>query len=398
MKTELFFLGIIITQLLKAQDVWTPIANCPAPPSIGRTGELSFSAGGKGYIGFGLEVCINPSCAFLNDLWEYDPSNDSWSQKANCPGPAREWGVAFGIGNKGYVCSGRDNWTVFLSDLWEYDPLSNSWTQKTSLPAGGRYRAVGFSIGNKGYVGTGNDAVPNNFQDFWEYDPVLDSWTQKTNFAGGSRELATGFAIGNKGYVGLGLNGATDFWEYDPSLDTWIQKANFPSPNYPYGAWFSIANKGYFGTGSTGNTGSVDFWEFDPVADTWTPRANFPQQRRLCIGFSIGNEGYLGLGEWWGTYQPSLWKYSPLVTDIANEETSNSVSVFPNPSSGIFNLQSEQEITQLEIYNAISEKIYEPEINANNTEIDLTSYPAGVYFIRIKTGSKVLIQKLVIQK
>src|SRR3990172_7365314 len=98
-KTKIFFLSVIIAQFANAQDVWTPIANCP--PSMGRTGEISFSTGSKGYVGFGLEICPL-SCIFKNDLWEYDPSNDSWTQKANCPGAPREWAVAFGIANKGY--------------------------------------------------------------------------------------------------------------------------------------------------------------------------------------------------------------------------------------------------------------------------------------------------------
>ena len=399
MKIKHLFYSLLLSHIACAQDMWTPIANFP--PFMGRTGQVSFSTGGKGYIGFGLETCP-ASCIFKNDLWEYDSSSGAWSQKASCPGAAREWAVGFSIGSKGYVCSGRTNWTVFLSDLWEYDPLLNSWLQKASLPAGGRYQAFGFSIGNKGYIGAGVNDTPSFFLDFWEYDSGSDSWTQKANFAGGTRQLATCFAIGNKGYAGLGLNNTSDFWEYDPSTDIWMQKASFPDSFHLYGVWFAIGNKGYFGTGSTGNTGSVDFWEYDPTADTWTQRANFPQQRRLCVGFSIGNAGYLGTGLYWNIYQPTLWKYSPLVTGVESWEINNSISVYPNPSTGIFTLSFPSSITHLPssitIYNTIGEKVFNQQFN-NLTiqQIDLTSQPKGIYFIKIIAEDKSYSQKIIIQ-
>src|SRR5439155_1183684 len=151
-----------------------------------------------------------------NDFWEYDPSTNVWTQKANFGGPARENAVGFSIGSKGYVGTGYNFGGVY-KDFWEYDPISNIWTRRADFGGTARYVAVGFSIGSKGYVGTGNDGILK--KDFWEYDPATNSWTQKADFGGAPRWFAAGLSIGSKGYLGTGIDYPirfNDFWEYTP--------------------------------------------------------------------------------------------------------------------------------------------------------------------------------------
>jgi len=85
---------------------------------------------------------------------------------------------------------------------------------------------------------------------------------------------------------------------------------------------------------------------------------------------------------------------------IENTNEQALFTISPNPSYGNFFIQMADNVsykTEIEIYNVMGEKIYESEINTNNADIDLASHPAGIYFIRIKTESKVVTQKLIIQ-
>ena len=104
-------------------------------------------------------------------------------------------------------------------DFWEYDPTSNNWTPKADFAGGERYLAVGFSIWQKGYIGTGTD-WNELYKDFWEYDPASDTWTRKADFGGVGRKDAIGLSNGQKGFVGIGEIGlfsfTDDFWEYTP--------------------------------------------------------------------------------------------------------------------------------------------------------------------------------------
>jgi N-acetylneuraminic acid mutarotase len=113
----------------------------------------------------------------------------------------------------GLYCS-KDSMRTLVTHLWEYDPTSNRWTRKADFEGKAIYSAVGFSIGNKGYIGL------DLYRDFWEYDPATNRWTQKADFTGAPRPTAVGFSIGNKGYIGTGgystFPNEKDFWEFMP--------------------------------------------------------------------------------------------------------------------------------------------------------------------------------------
>src|ERR1035437_10915125 len=78
----------------------------------------------------------------------------TWVQKANIGGSAtRDRAVGFSIPNivKGYIGMGSDNGGI-LNDFWEYNPLNNTWTQKANYPGLGNNGDMGFYIGSKGYI------------------------------------------------------------------------------------------------------------------------------------------------------------------------------------------------------------------------------------------------------
>jgi hypothetical protein len=61
---------------------------------------------------------------------------DSWTQKASVGGTQRNDAVGFSIDSlgKGYVGTGGDGTGGFLNDFWEYNPSTNVWTQKANYP------------------------------------------------------------------------------------------------------------------------------------------------------------------------------------------------------------------------------------------------------------------------
>ncbi|MFI5164719.1 MAG: Kelch repeat-containing protein, partial [Bacteroidia bacterium] len=202
MKTKSFFSFIFFfycTIHLFAQGNWKQKANFGG---IARSNAAGFSIGTKGYIGTG-----SIGTSLRQDFWEYDPATDSWTQKADFGGGARLAAVGFSIDTFGYIGTGFSSPNgppyTYYNDFWEYNPTANTWIQKASFSVG-RYYAVGFSIGSKGYIGTGSDGSVD-LNDFWQYDPMDDSWTQKANFGGTVRAGAAGFSIGALGYIGTGF-------------------------------------------------------------------------------------------------------------------------------------------------------------------------------------------------
>jgi N-acetylneuraminic acid mutarotase len=166
-----------------AEDEWTQKATLESGFGGNRSAAVGFSILGKGYIGSGFRIDLAmgfiPFNVYLQDFYEYDPATDSWTMKASLPEGARLDAVGFSIGDKGFIGMGfiSTDSTVYYKDLWEYDPSSNVWTRKADFgdtAETGRRAAIGFSISSKGYVGTGYDGSIFR-KDFWEYDSGINT-------------------------------------------------------------------------------------------------------------------------------------------------------------------------------------------------------------------------------
>ena len=237
-------------------------------------------------------------------------------QKADFGGTARILAVGFAIGSKGYIGTGIDA-VNSNKDFWEYDPTSNQWTQKADLGTADstkRYDAFGMSIGSKGYIGgglfdfvnNGNKLMPN---DFWEYNPANNQWTEKANIPntlqnGDLRILRPmAFSIFDKGYVcggsAISANSARSvFQQYSPVTNQWTRLPDFAGGVRAGGIGFSIANRGYVGFGTDKTDLQLiknDLWSFGGFADVTQQGNNFNQANQLVKLDAFGNLAISGI-------------------------------------------------------------------------------------------------------
>lgn len=247
--------------------------NISSLPSDDRAFGISFAIGQYGYVGLGQNCIGSGLCTpvYFNDLWRYNPLNDSWAPMADFPGDPRSYSSCFVIGEKAYITGGS---RVDHYDLWEYDPSTDNWTQKADYPGNCRSRNISFSQNNKGYVGLGFES--SSCSNLWEYDPIADSWVEKGNFPGESRFGALGFTFMGKSYVICGVHQElipeylTDFWQYDSTNDSWTKiDNNYPGKGRLHMIAAVIDDKILMGLGSN-SSGSLpgnrceDFWEYIP--------------------------------------------------------------------------------------------------------------------------------------
>lgn len=276
----------------------------------GREEIIVFVIGTKGYAGMGAKYSNTSSLPTLyNDLWEFDPVLNIWTQKANFSGSNRYGAFGFGTSTKGYVGGGGatiSGVATYYNDLWEYNPTSNSWIQKANFPGVGRLNAFSESINDKGYIGGGATFAPSNyvlFNDFWEYNSTANSWAQKTTFPGLPRYSMASFVINNKIYAGLGLSIGTsggaygpvgsDMYQYDPTTNNWLAIANFPDARGD-NSGFTINGKGYIGLGtnSISFASQKKFYEYNPLVNNWRERATFSYYKEGQKSFTLNGGGY----------------------------------------------------------------------------------------------------------
>jgi hypothetical protein len=88
---------------------------------------------------------------------------------------------------------------------------------------------------------------------------------------------------------------------------------------------------------------------------------------------------------------------------VENGDLTNTLSVYPNPTSGKFNVSiSNAEATDmtLELVNISGQVVYRNEVKAAysyNEEIDATQFAKGVYYLKVNNGKEVKIEKVVVE-
>ena len=80
-----------------------------------------------------------------------------------------------------------------------------------------------------------------------------------------------------------------------------------------------------------------------------------------------------------------------------HEIESNQFSIYPNPASGIFLADFQGRSYSLVVFNVMGEEVYSDSL-FDRAEIDISSQPSGIYFLRIQTGEGVVNRKIVLQK
>lgn len=226
-----------------ANNTWTTRASLGGPE---RSRAVAFTADGFGFVALGG----NQTTLFA-DVWRYDPNLNQWTQRANFGGGARADAVSFVVSGSAYVGTGVSgtNTPVYKKDLWRYNRPTDTWTQRADFGGVARDQALAFTVGNFGFIATGAAAINVNQQDVWRYDPGTNSWAQMTNVPQASRRGAA-FSIAGKAYVGTGFTTAavSSFREYDPGstqapANSWTRKANTGGVSRARSVGFSIGSQ-----------------------------------------------------------------------------------------------------------------------------------------------------------
>ena len=272
---------------------------------VTRSEAVAFVIGDTAYVATGYDGTNR-----LQDLWTYDPVQDSWNQDADLPGVARSSAVAFAAAGNGYITTGYDGVNK-LNDLWQFTPSTNTWVQKANFGGTPRYEAVAFALFDKGYVTTGYDG--NYLKDLYQYDPASDTWTKQISMGGSKRSGAVAMVYKNQAYVFTGANNGSstdvnDLWMYDPTATpNWTQKAkisNVSTDSYDdaynivrtNAVAFVMGAKGYITCGENGAVLNTT-WEYDFPTDRWVTKSAFEGVARTgAVGFSVKDRGYVTTG------------------------------------------------------------------------------------------------------
>ncbi len=180
-------------------DKWSRLSDFP---STGLDMAISFVIDDVAYVALGryYDQSIN---GYNITTYAYEVANDNWKEMQQFPGIGRTGSVSFVANGKGYVVGGYKEKEAYTDEIWCYDPQNNSWTQKNDFPLA-LTGCFTFTLNGIVYVGGGynlNDNIRNTT--LYKYDIASDSWS----VAYTDCEVliySTGFSSGDKCYVAGG--------------------------------------------------------------------------------------------------------------------------------------------------------------------------------------------------
>lgn len=367
-------------------------------PGGGRDDGSVFTVGSKVYCGLGM----NPWFGCNGDFYVFDIDAESWSAGIPLPsGEERQYANGFAHNNIGFIFGGIDGSGNYKNDLWKFNPVSGIWTEKDTLPSAGRAGAVSFIIADTVYIIGGKTETEEALNEVWAYDLVNQSWSQKADLP---FEIWRGvaFSWNGAGVVGSGKNNDGDlnetFYSYDPQMDEWQLIPGLTMEGTTYTAAAQIGKLAYlYGGMNTAGTYLNTFARIDLETFEVQALTDFPADaRRGGMAFAGNDEFYLTTGVSSTGRLTETWKAGYVLGTNEIPESETTVKVFPNPSNGWLNVQSEEMIGRISISDLSGKNVFEMRPGGENIAFQ-AQLPAGIYLLEIeseqsKSKSRLLVR------
>ena len=290
------------------------------------------------------------------------------------------------------------------------------------------YIVAGVSTSNDGDV-TGNNGVG----DYWivKLDGIGTIQWQK-NYGGSSQDAAWSVVqTQDNGYIVAGNSGSLDgdvtghhggiavddYWVVKlDSLGNLLWEKSLGGSAVDQARDVKQLNDGGYvvlGTSASSdgdvsaNYGNWDYWvvkidsngtiEWDKNLGGSSIETAWSIKQTIDNGFIIAGQSYSvdfdvssnkGMGDFW------VVKLNPTV-GVDEVENNSSIIIFPNPTNGIFTINSTQQINTIEVFNTLGQAVYNKKITSNSTTIDLTLFPKGLYLVQLKTNTNIITKKIV---
>jgi N-acetylneuraminic acid mutarotase len=314
-------------------DVWSELSTNTPPEERCDTAIAYADDYGEVFI-FGGRVDISVPIN-ENDTWKYDINKNEWTQLSpiGVP-PARRASSMDYIGNDVVLLfGGLGDGTVRLNDLWEYNISNNEWVELTptgSIPTARSNSGVTAIEDNKLMIFGGSIDGTTYSNELWIYDYNSNAWTKITPSSASKPLSRSGKGLvyaGNDKVMLFGGSGGyptfyNDIWEYDINTNEWneiIPTGNIPSARTYFGMSMVSENKFMVFGGVDDQLEYIgDTWEYDITNNEWTEFSSIwsPTDRGFSSMVYVGKNklimfgGMIPEGSWVNLYKETLEFYT----------------------------------------------------------------------------------------
>jgi N-acetylneuraminic acid mutarotase len=346
----------------------------------------------------------------------FDATSETWSSGSLLT-TGRSYFTATKLSNGKVLVVGGYDGTDNLSSCEIYDPELNTWSAAASLNTGRSYHTASLLADGRLLVTGGfnpNAGYQLNLVEI--YNPDLDTWTAGPNLNIGrdfhaASVLSDGSVIVSggryfNGSMNYAYNGLMDVEKYNPTSNEWTIVSSLPQ-GLSYHKQVTLSNGNVLaiaGVDSSNYSSSAGFttfasetYEYDVMTDSWTARPMLQDSRYEFAVSALGNSTALVTGG----VDMSAELYGSVTNIQKTDKKEISLTVAPNPGSGIIKVISNSDIKIVDIYliDLIGNKVAVSVNNISNNGFTFTSdaIATGCYILSIalKDG-QVLNQRVIL--
>ena len=188
---------------------------------------------------------LGPGKVVKDDFYVYNLDN-LWFPRQKGPDSAY-LRAGFSLNNEVVYVGGKRD--TANNEVWAYQVSLNTWSQKADFPVN-QYGGIALTVNGSAYVGLGKNTAGTGNNQLWKSNGLLTSWTPEPVGTELSGNVLAGVTFNNKIYV-IDKSLLTQryyIFEYDPAVQVWTRKSELPY----YGAWniqfmYSIRGRIYIG-------------------------------------------------------------------------------------------------------------------------------------------------------
>lgn len=326
-----------------------------------------------------------------SEIWKSDGTNEGTVKVMSAYGPSH----LYGVGNQLYFTQNDPSSTA--RGLYKSDGSEAGTTLlKTFDDPSANYNQKFFAIQNKLLLTV--DEAPSG-RELWITDGTQGNTVMLKDIYEGGHD-----GIFSPGYVAFEnavyftavdpAHGA-ELWRTDGTADgTVLVKDILPGPDGSNPMYLSATSDGLYFAAYTPEHG-YEIWQSDGTAEgtklklDFAPGATYSNPRGFVyIGMELVFLAQTQQAGW------QLWSYEEQITSTI-EDPRGLVSVYPNPSTGIYKIETEQFVGgSVTVFNTHGYRISSlAQLNANS-EVNLSHLPAGMYVMKFRRGVEAAVVKV----
>jgi hypothetical protein len=76
----------------------------------------------------------------------------------------------------------------------------------------------------------------------------------------------------------------------------------------------------------------------------------------------------------------------------------NTIKIFPNPAKDRLNIEADEEIREIRVYDLLGDEVWKIEIGNSDYKMDVSRLQSGIYYVTVTTAKKQFREKIVVMK